>query len=412
MGVITPTVRSAPMPGQPSERPRPGARDLVAVVLERPAAAVEIGRAWDAGEAVAVLDPAAPPAVLRTVLDVVRPTALVDRDGRSPRAGGEPVAEGTAAVVTTSGTTGTPKAVELTTAGIDAIGHGFATGLGAPPDDHWLVCLPLHHVAGLAILARARVSGARVTVRAGFDLDDVAGAPATEGATLVSLVPTMVSRLLDAGAPLERYRRIVVGGAATPAPLRARAEAAGAPVVDAYGLSETWGGCALDGVPIDGAEITLSDESEVLVRGAMVMRGYRGLPDETAAAFTPDGFFRTGDLGARDGERIVVVDRARDVVITGGVNVSPTAVEGVLAEHPDVADVCVAGTPDPEWGERVVAYVVARDGRPAPAVDALRDFARDRLSAPQLPRQVVSVAEIPRTPGGKARRRDLPAAPA
>jgi O-succinylbenzoic acid--CoA ligase len=364
------------------------------VRLPRPAAAAAVGAAWDRGEAVAVLDPAAPPAVVDQL------THLLD-----PDAGAEP---GTAAVVVTSGTTGTPKAVELTTAGRDAMGRGFAAALGTADDDRWLVCLPLHHVAGLAILARARVSGATVTVDDGFEVERVGRAPRTDGATLVSVVPTMLHRLLEAGAPIHEYRAIVVGGAPTPPSLRERAEAAGARVVDAYGLSETWGGVVLDGVALPGAEVAVADDGEILVWGDMVMRRYRGDAAATRHAFTADGAFRTGDVGVVDAAgRVHVVDRRRDLVITGGVNVSPTAVESVLSEHPDVDDVCVVGAPDHEWGERVVAYVVARHGAAPPSLDALRDFAGDRLSRPQLPRQVVLVDAIPRSPGGKALRREL-----
>jgi O-succinylbenzoic acid--CoA ligase len=366
---------------------------LHTVSLGRPAAAAAIAEAWDRGEAVAVLDPAAPPELTRTLLELVDAAAGVEPD--------------IAAVVVTSGTTGTPKAVELTTAGGEAIGHGFAEALGTRPGDRWLVCLPLHHVAGLAILARARVSGAKVTVDEGFDLARVATAARDDGITLVSLVPTMLHRLLEADAPLRDYRWIVVGGAPLTPALRARAERAGANVVDAYGLSETWGGVALDGVAIPGTQITVADDGEILVRGAAVMRRYRGRPEATADAFTPDGAFRTGDLGVLEDGRVRVVDRVRDLVITGGVNVSPTAVEMVLADHPDVEDVCVSGVPDDEWGERVVAFVVARPGSAAPALDALRAFAGERLAKPQLPRQVVVVDAIPRTASGKPLRREL-----
>ena len=193
---------------------------LVAILLPRPEAAHAVVDAWDHGDAVAVLDPTAPKPVLDTLLAVVDPTDVLDEDGRRPRSGAAAPDPTIAAVVTTSGTTDTPKAVELTVAGRDAIGQGFATALGAAPDDHWLVCLPLHHVAGLAILARARTSGAAVTVHAGFDLEQVANAPREIGATLVSLVPTMLHRLLEAQAPLHEYRRIVVGGAAMSPALR------------------------------------------------------------------------------------------------------------------------------------------------------------------------------------------------
>jgi len=392
--------------------PQPDEAPLTAVLLPRPGAAAAVTAAWDAGEAVAVLDPAAPAAATEGLLEVLRPTHLLDGDGRRPRVGGVPVAAGIAAVVVTSGTTAVPKGVELTSAGLGAIGRGCNAALGAGAEHPWLCCLPLHHVAGLAILARARVCGAPVLVDPGFDLDAVARAPAARGAALVSLVPTMLKRLLDAGAPVSDYRVLLLGGAPTPAAVRARADATGARVVDAYGMSETWGGIVLDGVAIDGVETALAPDGEILVRGDPVMRGYRLAPDATAAAFTADGRLRTGDVGTYDTtpdgtRRLRVIDRRRDIIISGGVNVSPTEVEGVLALHPAIADVGVAGVPDDEWGERVVAFVVARDVDALPSLEEMRAFAAERLSAPKVPRQVVTVAEIPRSPGGKVLRRLL-----
>jgi O-succinylbenzoic acid--CoA ligase len=365
--------------------------------------------AWAVGEAVAVLDPAAPPAVTGRLLDTLRPTDVVDGDGRRPHPGGVPAPPGVSAVVMTSGTTGTPKAVELTRAGIEAIGRGFASALDTGSADRWLVCLPLHHVAGLAILARSIAGGFAVTVHDGFDVAAVAASPERDGATIVSLVPTTLLRLLDAGAPVGRFRRVVVGGAPFASALRDRAQAAGVRAIDTYGLSETWGGVLLDGTPIDGAEVDVDDSGELLVRGPMVMRDYRFDAVSTAAALEPGGWLHTGDIGERQPDgRVLVVDRRRELIVTGGVNVSPNAVESVLARHRDVADVCVAGRPDPEWGERVVAFVVTRDPDRPPTVEGLREFARDHLSAAQLPREVVVVDQVPRSPGGKPLRRLLP----
>ncbi len=401
LGVIAPTVRSGLMPGQ-------SGTPLVAVHLPRPQAAAAIAAAWDRGEAVLVLDPDAPRVAAQRLLERFAPTHLVDATGLHP-IGGQPVEAGTAAVVVTSGTTGEPKGAELTFAGLEAIGTAFGSMLGVDPDDRALVCLPLHHVAGLAILARARVCGVPVTVHGAFSLHAVAAAPAVEGATLVSLVPTMLARLVDAGAPLHEFRRIIVGGAPTPPDLRARAEALGAPVVDSYGLSETWGGVVLDGEPVPGIEVMLSSDAQVLMRGPMVMRGYRNAPDATAGAFDGDGWFTTGDIGAwNDHGRLHVVDRARDIVISGGVNVSPTAVENALVTHPHVSDVCIVGTADPEWGERVVAFVVPLDASEPLTLEDLRTFGRDAgLSDAQLPRQLILVRVIPRAPSGKPLRREL-----
>ncbi len=367
---------------------------LVVVRLPPPEAADTIRRAWDMGRGVLVLDPRAPDAELERIV------ARLDPDGD--------VAPDVAAVVVTSGTTGEPKGVELTFGGLQASARAVSDAIGVRPGAHrgdrWLCCLPLHHVAGLAVLGRSWTVGTPVDVLPQFDVAAVAAA-ADAGATLVSLVPVMARRLLAAGVDLGRFRRILLGGGPVAADL---------PGIATYGLTETWGGVVHDGHPLDGVEIALGHDDEILIRGLMVMRGYRSptAETETAAAFTADGWFRTGDAGAIDGRgRLSVVDRLRDLVKTGGVSVAPSEVEGVLADHPGVADVCVAGGPDPEWGERVVAYVVPADPSMPPTVDALRDFARDRLSAAKLPREVVLVDTVPRTPGGKPLRRLLTSRP-
>jgi O-succinylbenzoic acid--CoA ligase len=369
---------------------------LVVVRLPPPEAADAIRRAWDMGRGVLVLDPRAPQA------EIDRVTSRLDPDGE--------VAPDVAAVVVTSGTTGEPKGVELTFGGLQSSGRAVSDALGVGPGsgDRWLCCLPLHHVGGLAVLARSWTVGTPVDVLLRFDVEAVraaAGAAGT-GATLLSLVPVMARRLLAAGVDLGRFRRVLIGGGPVAADL---------PGTATYGLTETWGGVVHAGHPLDGVEVALGHDDEILVRGLAVMRGYRsptGVAD-TAAAFTRDGWLRTGDAGAFDGEgRLRVVDRLRDLVKTGGVSVSPTEVEAVLAAHPKVADVCVSGAPDPEWGERVVAYVVPADPTaPPPTLDDLRSFARDRLSAAKLPREAIMVDAIPRTPGGKPLRRLLTSTP-
>lgn len=382
---------------------------VVAVVgAGQPLAAAALA-AWDAGEAILPINPAAPPAEQARLLDQLRPTHLVDGDGRRALRTGVPAPADTAAVVVTSGTTAEPKGVELTRTGMEVMGRGYSAGLAAGAQDRWLTCLPLHHVASLGALARAYVTGASWVAHERFDIARVARAPRDEAATIVSLVPTALLRLLDANAPLHEFRRVIIGGAPLPAALRARAEAAGVAIVDAYGLSETWGGFALDGVPITGIEVKLDpDDAEILVRGAPVMRGYRLDPRRSAAVLDAAGWLRTGDVGEIDGRgRLRVIDRAKDLVISGGVNVSPTEVEHVLATHAAVRDVCVIGVPDDEWGERVVAVVVVTPGELPPTLDALRTFAAEQLAAPKLPREIRIVDVIPRSNGGKALRRYL-----
>jgi len=379
---------------------------LVAVIGRGVQVARAAIAAWDAGEAVLPLDPSAPVATRDELLARLKPTHVVEGDGeRHAFPGGVPVAAGTAAVMVTSGTTGAPKGVELTYDGLDVMGRGYSTGLDATLDDRWLACLPLHHVAALAIIGRAWVTGVPWTAHDTFDIAAVARSPRDEGTTIMSLVPTTLRRLLDAGAPLHEFRRVIVGGAPCPPALRARAEASGVTVVDAYGMTETWGGFALDGVPIAGADVRIGGDGEILVHGAMVMRGYRFAPDETAAAID-DGWLHTGDIGTMHDGVVTVIDREKDVIISGGVNVSPTRVESVLELHPAVGDVCVVGAPDDEWGERVVAVCVPASSNATPTLDELRAFARDHLAVAHLPRELRIVDSIPRS-GGKALRRLL-----
>jgi O-succinylbenzoic acid--CoA ligase len=382
---------------------------VVAVIAAGHALAVAAVSAWDTGEAILPINPAAPRAERDRLLEQLRPTHVIVDGDRQSMAGGLPAPADTAAIVVTSGTTAEPKGVELTHTGMEVMGRGYSAGLDADERDRWLTCLPLHHVASLGALARAYVTGASWVAHERFDIDRVARAPQEEGATIVSLVPTTLLRLLDAGAPLHAFRRVIIGGAPLSEALRARAESTGAVIADAYGLSETWGGFALDGVTIAGVDSRLDPEdAEILVRGAPVMRGYRLDPEHSAEVLDADGWLHTGDIGALDADgRLRVIDRAKDLVISGGVNVSPTEVENVLATHPDVDDVCIIGVPDAEWGERVVAFVVTAPGARPPTLEGLRAFAAGQLAAPKLPRELRIVDAVPRSAGGKALRRLL-----
>ena len=379
---------------------------LLAVVLPRPAAAEAIVGAWEAGEAVLPLDPDAPGPELARLLAAARPTHLLDAAGRSRLAGGRPAAPGTAAVVATSGTGGIPKAVELDAAALGAAARAVSSALDAGQGDRWLCCLPLHGVAGLAIVARAWHGGLPVEVHERFDPGRVAAVAGR--VTLVSLVPAMLPRLRAAGADLSRFRRVLLGGGPIPA------ELTGGTLVRTYGLTETFGGVVHDGHPLDGVELRLDgDGGEILLRGPMLFRGYRDDPARTAAALR-GGWLRTGDLGRRDpaSRRLVVLGRLDDLIVTGGVNVHPVEVEAVLAAHPAVAAVGVRGRPDPRWGQRVAAYVVPRDPAAPPTLAELRAFALERLAAAKAPRELVLVPSLPRGPSGKLLRRLLPGAAA
>ena len=387
--------------------PGPDESHLVAVVLSPPEAAEAIRAVWNRGDAVVVFDPHDPR--LAALIRAVSPTELIDDDGTHALRAGRPVDASVGAVVATSGTTGGPRFVELTTAGLTASATAVHRALDADPArDRWLACLPLHAVAGLAIVARAHTTGTPLVVHPRFDARAVA--EAASECSLVSLVPTTFHRLLDFDPDAAaRYRRVLLGGAPVPSSLRARAADAGVHTVTTYGLTETGGGCVHDGHPLERVEIDLApDSAEILVRGPVVMRSYRD--DHSPPADTwRDGWLRTGDIGRRDTRgRLEVVDRLKDLIITGGVNVSPTAVEAGCRDTPGVADLAIVGEPDPEWGERVVACVVPTDLVAPPSLAELRAAGRAAgLRPADLPRALRIVATIPRTPGGKILRRKL-----
>jgi O-succinylbenzoic acid--CoA ligase len=379
---------------------------LVAIALPRPAAARAIVAAWEAAEAVLPLDPATPAPELAATLAAARPTHLLDADGRRRLPGGQPVEAGVAAVVATSGTGGAPKAVELRAGAIRWSALASSRALDAGAGDRWLCCLPPRGVAGLAVLARAWHTGLPVEVHGRFDPGAVAEAAGR--ATLVSLVPAMLRRLLAAGDQAARFRRVLLGGGPIPSDLAAEATARGVTLVRTYGLTETFGGIVHDGHPLAGVDLVVDPEGQILARGPMLFRRYRGDPERTAAALR-DGWLWTGDLGRLGpGGRLTVLGRADDLVISGGVNVHPEEVEAVLAGHPGVAEAAVAGRPDPEWGQRVAAFVVPNDPASPPTLDELRAFARERLAAAKAPRELVLVPVLPRGPSGKLLRRLLP----
>ncbi len=347
-------------------------------------------RVWAAGDAAFPLDLRLPAAAQRAVLAAMAPARLVDADGGEHALdGGRPVEGGDALVVATSGSTGTPKGVVLTHDAVAASAHATSRRLGVDPGrDRWLACLPLAHVGGLAVVTRALVTGTPLTVLPAPDPQAVAAA----GATLVSLVPTALARLDPA-----QFRVIVLGGSAPPQDLPPNA-------VTTYGLTETGSGLVYDGRPLDGVEVRMAPDGEILLRAPMLLRAYRDGHDPKTA----DGWFPTGDLGAWDGERLVVHGRRGDLIISGGENVWPEPVERVLARHPGVADVAVAGRADPEWGQRVVAYVVVAEAAPPPSLDALRDHVKQELPPWCAPRELVLLEALPRTALGKVRRGDLP----
>jgi O-succinylbenzoic acid--CoA ligase len=305
--------------------------------------------------------------------------------------------DATAIVVHTSGTTAGPRAIELTYGNWLWSALGSAAALGVDPADKWLCTLPLAHVGGLSILVRSTIYATTVVLHERFDADAAADEIATR-ATLVSVVPTTLARLLDAGLRHPpALRAALVGGAPIPPALLERAAAAGVPTVSTYGMTEACSQVTTAGPALFCTRVRIGPGREILVRGPTVAPG----------ALAADGWLHTGDEGELDAEgNLSVTGRAGDTIITGGENVAPAEVEAVLAGHPAVAEAAVHGARDDEWGQRVVATVVLRAGKSA-TEDDLRGYCRVRLAGYKVPRVVRFAPELPKTVSGKLLRRSL-----
>ena len=306
-----------------------------------------------------------------------------------------------ATLMFTSGTTAGPKPVALTLSNWLWNALGSATALGLDPEERWLCPMPLAHVGGLSIALRSAVYGTTVVLHERFDTARALDAlcdPA-ERITLVSLVPTMLARLLDAGLrEPPTLRRVLLGGGPIAPALLQRAAEAGVAVSPSFGMTETCSQIATDGWPLLGAELSLIDGGELLVRGPSVSPG----------ALADDGWLHTGDLARFDeAGRLQIVGRTSDTIISGGENVAPAEVEATLSAHPAVADAAVLGRSDPEWGEAVVAQVVVRPGAPAPGEDELRAWCAARLAPFKVPKRFERVDAVPRGVTGKLLRREL-----
>ena len=332
--------------------------------------AIRLWSAWRSGVAFVPLDPrlAAPAA----------PPAPLD----------PPAGAGT--VIFTSGTTGAPKPVLLSAANHEASAIASAWNLGVDPDDRWLCCLPLWHVGGLSILHRSAIYGTTAVLHDGFDSARVRGELAGGAITQVSLVSTMLRRLIDAGmSEWPGLRAALVGGGPIPGDLLEWAESRGFPLVPTYGMTETASQVVTGGRPLLGVELRLGDGGEILVRGPMVAAG----------AADADGWLHTGDRGRLDGDGSLHVEgRLDDVIVTGGENVAAAEVEEALLAHPAVADAGVVGRPDPEWGEAITALVVVRG---EVGDEELLTHCRARLPGFKVPKAIERRAELPRNAAGK-----------
>jgi len=339
------------------------------------------------------------------------------------------------ALLFTSGTTGDPKAVELTTGNLLASATASAFRLGVTPDDRWLLCLSMYHMGGLSVVLRSALYGTTVVLQEGFEAGAAADAVAEYEATGVSLVPTMLRRMLDAREEwADSLRFVLLGGAPATDDLLARCADRDVPVHPTYGMTETASQIATarpreafeyDGTvgrPLLWTDVTVVGEGEdgdgsdpnrdplpagevgeLVVSGPTVTPGYYGDPEATDAAFGEYGL-HTGDVGYRDESgRIWVLNRRSDRIVTGGENVHPGAVVEALRDHPDVREAAVVGLDDDEWGERVAALVVPEAGADLSVAD-VDAHCEGRLAGFERPRTVAFADELPRTASGTVER--------
>jgi fatty-acyl-CoA synthase len=353
---------------------------------------------------------------------------------RDPEAARRDEPEG-AVIIYTSGTTGRPRGAvrRFATGQIE----GFFAFIHETPmtarDRHLVVC-PMYHSTGLGFAGMTLMLGGTCVIRRDFEPLAFLDALESERITTTAIVPTMLHRLMAlpdeafAGRDLRALRAVFVGGAQLPAPLCARAlDRLGDVLFNFYGATETGLvtvatprelrlapgtiGHALPGVEValldeQGRPVPHGDVGELFVRNAMLVSGYHADPAATRASLR-DGFFSVGDLARIDARGLIhIVGRRRDMVISGGVNVYPVEVEEVLASHPAVAQAAVIGVEDPEWGERLRAFIVLRSGHDARGAE-LTAFARERLSGPKVPRQWAFVDGLPSNPTGKILKREL-----
>jgi len=356
-------------------------------------------------------------------LDAISPTDIVLRDRIDPA--------DVHSIVYTSGTTGRPKGAMLTYGNHWWSAIGSALNLGTVPDDRWLACMPLFHVGGMAILLRSVIYGICAVVQPAFDPVAVNRAIDEEGVTIVSVVATMLQRMLAARGDVPyppSFRCALLGGGPAPRPLLEECARRGVPVVQTYGLTETGSQVATlaprdaltrlgsSGKPLFPNELRVVDErdvdsppgepGEIVVRGPVVTAGYADRPEETACAIR-DGWLHTGDLGYFDADGyLFVLDRRTDLIVSGGENVYPAEVEAVLLAHPAIEEAGVVGMPDGEWGQVAVAAVRPSVGA-TPDSDDLLEFCRARLARYKVPREIKFVDELPRNASGKLLRRVL-----
>ncbi|HSJ84672.1 MAG TPA: AMP-binding protein [Acidimicrobiia bacterium] len=362
--------------------------EMVAEVEARPVSGTEVVRPWPYFSSVVDL-----------LAVMAKGSAVIVSDETPDRGSVDPA--GAASVVFTSGSTGRPKGARLTLENWSAAAGASMAHLGHDEGDVWLLAMPLHHVAGLSIVVRSVYAGGSVRMLSGFDPASFAR-ELRGGVTMASVVPTMLSRLLEIEpGPYQGLKGMLVGGGPIPAGLLERAAAAGLPVLPTYGLTETCGqvatlrpGSALENKahPLPGVELRIEPDGRIAVRGPMVSPGYVGEPDRV-----PGEWFVSGDLGRLDDDGALrVTGRADTVIVSGGENIDPGVVEETMSRVHGVEASLVLGLPSEEWGMELVCLYV---GEASPT--RIESYLRNRLARFMIPKRWLRVEALPQTPLGK-----------
>ncbi|AST92969.1 MULTISPECIES: o-succinylbenzoate--CoA ligase [Sutcliffiella] len=328
-------------------------------------------------------------------------------------------------IMYTSGTTGFPKGVKQTYGNHYWSATASALNLGIREDDCWLIAVPLFHISGLSILMRGVIYGMEVVLHTKFDPKKVNKAIRSEKVTIISVVTTMLSKLVDElgeeSYPTS-FRCMLAGGGPVPLSMLERCHEKNIPVVQTYGMTETCSQivtlsatdaiskvgssgkalfpCQLK-IVVDGVEQGPNSPGEIVVKGPNVTTGY------LHRASFEDGWLYTGDIGYLDDEGFLyVLDRRSDLIISGGENIYPAEIESVLQSHPDVIDSGVTGVEDEKWGEVPNAFVVLKSGAKTTKEDIM-NFLYDRLAKYKIPKRIMFVDTLPRNATNKLQRRKL-----